>query len=126
MSDPTFPLPESVSPGVVTAETPQLQVDPSKLRAIAISVGLALMATLGGATTILSYAKNRDLAGIVGFAQSSAAVPFFGGLATLAGLGGIGLRTFKRKSREIYLAWHVRERIAVVTKEIDPPKPPAA
>lgn len=127
--DLTDPLPEpsgpaSVSPGHVTPSTPTLDVDPSKVRAVAISMGLALTATIAGATTLLSLARERNLAGIVSFVQSSEAVPFFAGVTTLAALGGIVWRTLRRKAREVYLAYHNRDRIAKLTTEIAPPPVP--
>lgn len=114
----------SLSPGHVTPDTLPIPVDPSKVRAVAITLGLALTATIGGASTVLSLAKERDLAGIVHFFQSDAAIPFIAGATTIAGVVGLVVRTIQRKAREVYLAYHTSDRIAELTAPIAPPAPP--
>lgn len=113
--------PADLPPPAGTA--PSIEVDASKLKAVSITIGLALIPTIAGATTLVSLAKNRDLAGTVAWLQSEPAVPFFAGVATLAGFAALGWRSAKRKAREIYLGWHVRNSIATVPGQTtEPPR----
>jgi len=127
MNDPITPAPgsapQSLDPGQVSPATPTLQVDPSKLKAVSITLGLAIVAVISGTTTVIGFLKARDIAGLVAWFQTEPAIPYFAGIATVATLIAMGWRTALRKAKEIYLAYHVKDRIAVVDVAT-PPKPP--
>lgn len=116
--------PASGDPGQVTPGTPTLEVDAGKVKAMAITAALAFAGLVSGTTTVLGFIRSRDLAGLADWFQSEPAIPYFAALATAITVGASLLRTFRRKALEIYLAYHVKDRIAVVDVK-EPPKPPA-
>lgn len=102
-----------------------IKVDPNKLQAVAVTLALAIIGIIGGATTLIGLLKAHDMAGVYNWLQSTPAATFFAGVATVLSLGGLGARTVVRKLREVYLAWHAPNAI-VTGAAIPTPAPPPA
>lgn len=109
----------------MTEPTSQLKINPSKLQAVVLTLVFAAMGIVGGATTMLSLLKARDLAGIYNWLQSAPAAGFFAGIVTVASLGMLGARSLVRILKEVYLTVHAPDNVAVLTKPTaDPAVPP--
>jgi hypothetical protein len=108
-------------PDAPPANLPQLVIDPSVVRTLAINLSLAFGIVVSSMTTIVGLASRRDLAGWIVWIQSEDFVKFLGALGFLLTMIAFVWRSLARKWREVYLARHVKDEIAVVKAPSLPP-----
>lgn len=111
MTDPATPPPE----------LPTITINPSVIRTLAINITLAIGIVATSTTTIVGLASRRDLAGWIVWVQSEQFVQLLGALGLLGTLGLYVWRSLTRKWREVYLARHVKDEVAVVKEPSPPP-----
>lgn len=112
MTDPATPPPPLSA---------QLVINPSVVRTLAINVSLALSIVVTTLATLAGFVSNRDLAGWIVWVKSEDFVSFLGAIGLLATLGAYVWRSLTRKWREVYLARHVKDEVAVVKTPSPPP-----
>lgn len=111
MTDPALPPPT----------LPPITINPSAIRTVLVNLSLAFGIVLTSTTTIIGFASRRDLAGWIVWIQTEDFIRFLGALGFLATAVAYVWRSLSRKWREVYLARHVADDVAVVKSPSPPP-----
>jgi len=112
MSDPD-PLPTTL---------PQLSINPSAVRTLLLMTIRLVAIVVTSVAAVLAFVANRDLAGAINWIKSEDFVQFLTAIGLLVSIGTSVWVTLARKWREVYLARHVKDEIAVV---LDPKPAPS-
>lgn len=111
MTDPD-PLPEKL---------PQLQINPSAIRTLLLMLVRVVGIVATAVAALAAFVKTRDLAGFIVWIKSDDFLQLLSALGLLATFGASVYTTLQRKWREVYLAKHVDDEIAIVTTPTPPP-----
>ena len=100
---------------------PAIAVNGSKIQAVAISLALAAITVVGAISSLLSFVRARDVAGMMIWLRSSDFLQVVAALSLLGGTGGIIARSLLRKLHELRIARRPDNQGVYVKGEDAPP-----
>jgi len=95
-------------------ELPQLKINPSAIRTLILMLIRVVAIVCTALGVIIAFVRTKDLAGLINWIKSEDFLQFLAALGLLASFAASVWTTLSRKWREVYLAHHVPDKIAIV------------